>query len=285
MNSSAKNSFISAFAEELRRAREYSGINLADVASRTWIVIEYLEALEGGRWEAVPRPYLRGYLSLYAQAVGMNVDKVLQGFDRLMSAPGEEQSATIDSASPLLRQPEHIGVTRAKIRAGWFTTLTQNRKTAYLVLTITVAVLGTGLYLSRRAQRPSVTTSPFLVSLLEYRQSTRGPVTHLNLISSDSASRTVSRREREAMVRARDSGSMVLPDGPNGFSILHFRPFDTIVITYDTLTYMKLYPALAAVVSAHGSDSLTPVSMTGDTALFMLTDQKSTRPNFARDEE
>jgi len=132
---------------------------LDEVAAVTRISGEFLDALEAGRWEAIPQPYLRGYLRLYAQAVGMNVDKVLQGFDSGISTPDSEDSATLDFSSPLLRQPEHIGVTRAKIRAGWFTALTKHRKTAYLALAAAIVILGTGLYLSRRAQRPHISVS------------------------------------------------------------------------------------------------------------------------------
>ena len=267
---SAKSSFIAAFADELRRAREYSGVTLAEVAAVTKVAVEYLESLEAGRWDAVPSPYLRGYLSLYAEAVGMNVDKVLLGFDTMRTAHDEERWATLDSSSPLLPQPERIGLTRAKIRAAWFAALTQNRRTRYLVLVICICILGAGLDIFRRAQRPHISPSPFELTQEEYGQSTRGPMTHLQTFVSDSVAHNGNYVTARAGIIASDTGIVFFSDGRNNHRTVHFKPYDTILIDYDTLTYVRLFPTLSAVVSALGRDSLSPRALLNDTAFYTL---------------
>src|SRR5512139_1261246 len=229
MISSAKTSFIAAFADELRRAREYSGIELADVARITRISIEYLNSLESGKWEIIPQPYLRGFLSQYAKAVGMNVEKVLQSFDQLLTASEVDESATLDLSSPLLPQPEHIGVTRAKIRTGWFTALTQNRKVAYLAVAVAVVLFGAGLALSRRTQRPRVVPTSFESSISEYKQTTRGPLTVLNLSTTDSSAGSKSTSSRGLVIGSVDTGTAVLGHGVNMLRTLAYHPYDSIV--------------------------------------------------------
>jgi len=270
MTSSAKNSFIAAFADELRRAREYNGIALAEVAAVTKVLSEYLEALESGRWEVIPPPYLRGCLSQYAQAVGMNVDKVLQGFDQLMSGIGEEQPATLDSSDSLLPQPEYIGLSRAKIRTAWFADLMRNRKMAYVALMVSIGVCGVGLSLFRQAHRAHRAPSPFRLTQMEYERVTRGPVTYIRTFSSDSIAHNVNRKTGEIHVIAADTGTVTFVAGYGRKKTIAFRPFDTLLIDYDTLTCVSLYPSQSAVVLLSGKDTLSPQRLAGDTASYLL---------------
>lgn len=81
---------VQTFVQDLREAREYRRIPLDQVARDTRIALTYLKALEEGRWDLIPAPYLRGYLTTYAEAVGMVRDKVLKRFDELgYHAPAE----------------------------------------------------------------------------------------------------------------------------------------------------------------------------------------------------
>jgi transcriptional regulator with XRE-family HTH domain len=281
--SSARTSFIAAFAEELHRAREYNGVTLDEVAAVTHVSGEFLDALEAGRWEAIPQPYLRGYLQLYAQAADMNVDKVLQNFDQIINTSDDDDAATLDFSSPLLRQPEHIGVTRAKIRTGWFTALTQNRKTTYLALVAVIGVLMTGLYLSRRAQRPHPTVSRFEQTVAEYRQTLRGPMTHLNMFASDSSAHLSKKDTNRIIVVGLDLGVVLISRKEKSKRILRYSPYDTLIIAYDTLAYIAVTPASSAFASRLGGDSLRPKYVVSDTAYYVLSDEKHLSYNDGED--
>ena len=71
------------FCEELKAAREYKKVSLEQISTITKINISYLKALEDGRWDVLPEPYIKGFLKAYAQCVGMNVMKVLKKYDEL----------------------------------------------------------------------------------------------------------------------------------------------------------------------------------------------------------
>ena len=61
---------------ELRYERERRGWSLDDVASRTRIPRQYLEALEDGNHEVLPPgPFFRGYLRQYLEFLGEKEDK------------------------------------------------------------------------------------------------------------------------------------------------------------------------------------------------------------------
>lgn len=274
MISSARTSFIAAFAEELRRARVYNRVELSDVAEQTHLAVEFLEALEQGRWEAIPAPYVRGYLYLYAQAVGMNVEKVLKSYDDLVRARADEESAELDSSSPLLRQPERVGVTRAKIRAAWFTAITQNRKTAYLAMLIATAVLVSGLYLSRRTQRFQVRPASFTETVAEYGSLSHGPITRLDLSVSDSLLTTGSHPSRDATLIATDTGHVTFSGNVGPEQRMAFYPFDTLLIQYNSDTYVSVRPQDAVLLIGSKGDTLVPTRTGNDIAFYALTERK-----------
>jgi hypothetical protein len=74
---------LATFLSDLKAAREYQQVTLERIARETHISHDFLLALEEGRWERLPAPFLRGYLTAYAECVGMVRDKVLKRFDEL----------------------------------------------------------------------------------------------------------------------------------------------------------------------------------------------------------
>ena len=83
------------FCEELKAAREYKKVTLEEISASTKINVNFLQALEDGRWDILPEPYIKGFLKAYAQSVGMNVLKVLKKYDELEKGvkPGEGEAA------------------------------------------------------------------------------------------------------------------------------------------------------------------------------------------------
>ncbi|MBS1262743.1 MAG: hypothetical protein MAG453_02106 [Calditrichaeota bacterium] len=75
------------FCEDLVAAREYRELDLARVAERSKISLEYLNKLEAGEWDFLPISYVRAFLRTYARIVDMEVGEVLERFDRIVGVP------------------------------------------------------------------------------------------------------------------------------------------------------------------------------------------------------
>ncbi len=66
----------------LASARVRSGLTLAEVARRSRVPIEALDALERDEWGRLPAPvYARGFLRLYAREVGVDADPLVRLMD------------------------------------------------------------------------------------------------------------------------------------------------------------------------------------------------------------
>lgn len=91
------------FGEQLKSARERQGLSLSELAARTKIRTDYLEALETGDFARLPeRPYARAFLQRYALELDVEAAPLLADFDRLvpMSAP---VAASLRGARPARR--------------------------------------------------------------------------------------------------------------------------------------------------------------------------------------
>jgi transcriptional regulator with XRE-family HTH domain len=65
----------------LKETRQKYGLTLEDVASRTYIKLPYLEALEEGRLDALPAPvYTYGYIRQYAKLLGLDGGELVAAF-------------------------------------------------------------------------------------------------------------------------------------------------------------------------------------------------------------
>jgi hypothetical protein len=273
MTSSPSTSAIVIFAKDLREAREFQQMTLEEAARATRISLDYLEALESGQWDQIPRAYLRGYLALFAEAVGMNREKVLRGFDNLHSAHVTASGAVLDETQPLLRQPEHMGVTRAKIRTTWFADLSHNRRAFYL-LTL-VAVIGLlGLLRLTRTYRPSdVSLTPFENSVAENLEKVHSPLTIIPL--QDSLNSGQSRFAAKVSgwtewVGTKDGRVVVRRDQAPPISF-RYMAYDTVKIQYLNDISGKVVPRGSMTVYKD-TTRLTPEQATkSDTDVYIIT--------------
>ncbi|WP_375398582.1 helix-turn-helix domain-containing protein [uncultured Sphingomonas sp.] len=65
--------FPKTAGERLREAREAGGLTLNDIAARTRVPLRHLEAIEQGRFDAMPTAtYAVGFAKAYARAVGLD---------------------------------------------------------------------------------------------------------------------------------------------------------------------------------------------------------------------
>jgi cytoskeletal protein RodZ len=69
------------FTEELKDAREKTGITLQIVAAKTRIDIKFLEALEDGNFNFLPELYVKAFIKQYAKVVGLDEDETIQKYN------------------------------------------------------------------------------------------------------------------------------------------------------------------------------------------------------------
>ncbi len=74
--------------KELKQLRERMGIELQTVAKETKISLKILESLEEENFEKLPAlVYLKGFLKSYAQSLGLDPQKVVEGYLESMGGP------------------------------------------------------------------------------------------------------------------------------------------------------------------------------------------------------
>jgi transcriptional regulator with XRE-family HTH domain len=81
---------MNSFFDDLRSAREASGISLAEIADATLINIKMLEALERGHVEVVPQPYIRAFIREYATVIGLDPAETLKRYDGWLGVREEQ---------------------------------------------------------------------------------------------------------------------------------------------------------------------------------------------------
>lgn len=84
MNRQNSSDPIQAFGNELMDARNYKGMSLEQIADITKIDVRYLKAMEIGDWDMLPQPYMEAFLKAYAEAVGMNIPKVMKKYREMV---------------------------------------------------------------------------------------------------------------------------------------------------------------------------------------------------------
>jgi hypothetical protein len=267
-------SAIVAFCEDLRSAREYQRVTLEEVARITRIAPEYLTALENGDWDSIPAAYIQGYLGLYASAVGMNRDKVLLTFRQLTQANSSESGTIVDKSVPLVRQPERVGVTRAKASVSWMARISMNRTAAFIITILTILIL-TGLARwSKSLVAPQIPLTPISLSLADYNQLGHGAYRAIPLNSAGAVPINLSTSNLWIQIVAQDSGRFLLSQDNAALNIHHFFLFDTVDIQYVSTISLKVFPARSAQLFKNGQ-LLSPLDSTKtDTSVYNLPDKQ-----------
>lgn len=93
---------IQEFGQELVNARHFKNVSLEQISESTKISIHYLQAMEEGEWDVLPRPYMEVFLKAYAEEVGMNVPKVMKKYREMVRRElvSDEEPATITEEEP-----------------------------------------------------------------------------------------------------------------------------------------------------------------------------------------
>lgn len=89
--------------EMLKAARESTGLELIELSRQTAVRGDYLAALEEDRLDELPEPvYVRNFVRLYAQAVGLDARKALEMYGAALVA--EQGSLAAAAAEPPARR-------------------------------------------------------------------------------------------------------------------------------------------------------------------------------------
>ncbi len=263
----------SSFTDDLRRAREFQKFTVADIAAQTCIQVEYVYAIEQGEWESVPPAYLRGYIALIARTAGMNVEKVLLEFDRLIGVQVlDTNGAHISYDRPLLDQPLRVGDTRAKIRIGWFHELSKRRGLAYVVMVLLSAALLFGLI---RARQSSPTQSALELpreALTETRVLTlAAPYTVIEVIPEKGADFSSNSAKKTALFQGTGKGTGWIVTESSEQLRFTYNYFDTVQFNYASDFQVNSFP-LGTLGRILGSRTVTSAdTISADTAIFIVS--------------
>ncbi|MEQ8815646.1 MAG: DUF4115 domain-containing protein [Thalassobaculum sp.] len=105
--------------DELRRAREDAGLDLADVAAHLRIRSNFLSALEEGRPDALPGiTYAIGYVRTYAAFLGLEPDAAVRRFKEEAAGLNSKTQLVFPSPAPEGRVPGLVLMLVAAVLAG-----------------------------------------------------------------------------------------------------------------------------------------------------------------------
>ncbi|MCL5267577.1 MAG: DUF4115 domain-containing protein [Bacteroidetes bacterium] len=136
---------MESFSEHLKRQREERKIRLSDVAVQTRISLKFLEAIEAGNFEILPKTYIRAFIRDYAAAIGLDPDETMKRFDLYL-----------ESLSP---QAQKVEADTSQKEPGKSVNLTRTQKIAAAIGGVIVLVV-----LSYLAFSPTRKPSPDLNS-------------------------------------------------------------------------------------------------------------------------
>jgi cytoskeletal protein RodZ len=92
---------MKAFGNSLRQHRVSRGITLDQIAEATMINIRFLEAIEEGNMDMLPRAYVRAFLREYAAVVALDASDVLLRYEAALPAvqpePAQESRTPVQS--------------------------------------------------------------------------------------------------------------------------------------------------------------------------------------------
>lgn len=90
----------------LKIVRERQGLSLVDVAARTRIRRQHLDAIEGGRFAELPGPiYITGFLRTYAETLGLEPEQVVQNFQSESDIARQRKELVFPMPRPEQRTP------------------------------------------------------------------------------------------------------------------------------------------------------------------------------------
>jgi cytoskeleton protein RodZ len=75
------------YLQELKEARLNKNISLQDISGATRINVRFLEAIEQGDFEILPKPYVRSFIKQYARYIGFDEINIIEQFEESKKDP------------------------------------------------------------------------------------------------------------------------------------------------------------------------------------------------------
>jgi len=81
---------MSEFYKELKSIREDQGIDLEEIHIRTKINLNYLRAIEDGKFDLLPHTYVRLFIRAYAKEIGTDPDEIVSNLEEFLGNKTEK---------------------------------------------------------------------------------------------------------------------------------------------------------------------------------------------------
>jgi transcriptional regulator with XRE-family HTH domain len=72
---------LSEFSEELRSAREKSGVTLQQISQKSRIDIKYIEDIDRGEFDFLPELYVKAFIKQYAKIIGLDEQETMAKYE------------------------------------------------------------------------------------------------------------------------------------------------------------------------------------------------------------
>ena len=96
---------LETVGQDLRKARQRKGEDLAQISSVLKIRKDYLDALEESKFDAIPgRAYVIGFVRAYSQYLGLDPGECVERLKREIAGRGEGREGNVEVSSPRERK-------------------------------------------------------------------------------------------------------------------------------------------------------------------------------------
>ena len=103
------------FLQELKEARLNKKISLQDISGATRINIRFLEAIEQGDFDILPKPYVKSFIKQYAKYIEFDENKIIAQFEEYKdSKSGQQEYKESRPEKNYIPKPETIPLPKLK---------------------------------------------------------------------------------------------------------------------------------------------------------------------------
>jgi transcriptional regulator with XRE-family HTH domain len=99
---------LSEFSEELRSAREKSGVTLQQIAQKSRIDIKYIEDIDRGEFDFLPELYVRAFIKQYAKIIGLDEQETIAKYEVAKKGKTIEEDGVNQEEDSVLQKPVHV---------------------------------------------------------------------------------------------------------------------------------------------------------------------------------
>jgi len=126
--------------EKIKAAREARSISFETISDVTKINEKYLRLIEDGDWEFLPKPYVRAFVKMFANEVGLDGKQIIREYDRLLVEKAHSLSRPAEEIDAMKKTPaEKKQIERAHLNKLFFYLKTY--KTESITIGITLIIL------------------------------------------------------------------------------------------------------------------------------------------------